>query len=78
MANYYDFVLGFIPLALLGLGGGLHIAGLTLTTAVMIGGLVAVGMVGHALFVNAPVDQTLTGQTTSTVESGTAAVPLSD
>jgi hypothetical protein len=56
MATYYDFILGFIPLALLGLGGGLHIAGLTLTTAITVGGLVAVALVGHALFVNGPVD----------------------
>ncbi len=73
MANYYDFVLGFIPLALLGLGGGLHIAGLTLTTALTIGGLVAVGLVGHALFVNAPVDTPV-----ETVDAAPAGVPISD
>lgn len=78
MANYYDVILGFIPLALLGLGGGLHIAGLTLTTAVTIGGLVAVGLVGHALFVRAPVDATVPVQEAPTVESSGAAAPLSD
>ncbi|MFB6070749.1 MAG: hypothetical protein ABEJ76_06970 [Halanaeroarchaeum sp.] len=55
MTEYYDLVLGLIPLALLGLGGGLHVAGLALTTALTIGGLFAVGLVGHALFVNGPV-----------------------
>lgn len=78
MANYYDLILGFIPLALLGLGGGLHIAGLTLTTAVTIGGLVAVGLVGHALFVRAPVDAPVSVQEAPTVESSGAAAPLSD
>jgi hypothetical protein len=78
MTTYYDLVLGFIPLALLGLGGGLHIAGLTLTTAVSIGGLVAVGLVGHALFVNAPVDPTPAPQSVETVEATSAPVSMSD
>lgn len=55
MTDYYDLVLGLIPLALLGIGGGLHVAGLATTTALTVGGLVAVGLVAHALFVNGPV-----------------------
>ncbi|MFB6082332.1 MAG: hypothetical protein ABEJ67_05875 [Halanaeroarchaeum sp.] len=55
MTEYYDLVLGLIPFALLGVGGGLHVAGVSLTTALTIGGLFAVGLVGHALFVNGPV-----------------------
>lgn len=56
MTQYYDLVLGLIPLALLGTTGVLHAAGVGLTSAVSIGGLLAVLLVGHALFVNAPVD----------------------
>lgn len=58
MTEYYDLVLGLIPLAFLGLGGGLHFAGFALTSALSIGGLFAVGLVGHALFVNGPVSMT--------------------
>ncbi|MFB6133448.1 MAG: hypothetical protein ABEJ55_00475 [Halanaeroarchaeum sp.] len=72
MTDYYDLVLGLIPFALLGIGGGLHFAGLALTTALTIGGLSAVGLVGHALFVNGPVslqesraEAASTAQTTS-------------
>ncbi len=56
MTQYYDLVLGLIPLALLGTTGVLHAAGVGLTSAVPVGGLLAVLLVGHALFVNAPVD----------------------
>lgn len=56
MATYYDYVLGFIPLVLLGIGGGLHVAGLSLQLALATSGLFAIGLMGHALFVNAPVD----------------------
>lgn len=65
MTDYYDLVLGLIPLALLGIGGGLYVVGLTLTTALTIGGLVAVGLVGHALFVNGPVSLQEARDTTS-------------
>ncbi|MDZ7850415.1 MAG: hypothetical protein U5K70_06265 [Halodesulfurarchaeum sp.] len=56
MATYYDYVLGFIPLVLLGIGGGLHVAGLQLQVALATSGLLAIGLMGHALFVNSPVD----------------------
>ncbi|MFB6085606.1 MAG: hypothetical protein ABEJ84_02160 [Halodesulfurarchaeum sp.] len=54
MATYYDYVLGFIPVVLLGIGGGLHVAGLPVPLAISTGGLLAIGLMGHALFVNAP------------------------
>ncbi|MFB6093726.1 MAG: hypothetical protein ABEJ77_02130 [Halanaeroarchaeum sp.] len=56
MTEYYDLVLGLIPLAFIGLGGGLHVAGFALTSALTVGGLIAIALVGHALFVNGPVD----------------------
>jgi hypothetical protein len=56
MAGYYDVVLGLIPLALLGTTGLLTFAGVDLTTAVPLGATVSVGLIGHAMFVRAPVD----------------------
>ncbi|WP_232688652.1 hypothetical protein [Halobacterium zhouii] len=55
MTGYYDLILGLIPVALLGLSGTLFAVGLTLTTAVTAGGLLAVAFVAHGLFVNDPV-----------------------
>ncbi|RLM53609.1 hypothetical protein DVK02_12210 [Halobellus sp. Atlit-31R] len=55
MTGYYDYVLGLIPLVLFGMTGGLMQTSLTLTQAVPIAAAVAAGVVGHALFVRAPV-----------------------
>ncbi|ERG96867.1 hypothetical protein [Haloquadratum walsbyi] len=59
MTEYYDYVLGLIPLALFGLSGGLIEFGLTLPQAVPLAAGVAAGIVGHALFINGPVSATL-------------------
>jgi hypothetical protein len=56
MTGYYDLVLGLIPLALAGITGALSVAGFGLTTAVPLASVVALGLVGHAMFVRAPVD----------------------
>lgn len=56
MVGYYDFVLGLIPLTLLGVTGSLSIGGVPTTPAITIGALVACGLLAHALFVNGPVD----------------------
>ncbi|WP_323676996.1 hypothetical protein [Halorubellus sp. PRR65] len=57
MTGYYDIVLGAIPLSLLGISGSLTFAtDLALSTAVTLGALVAVALIGHAMFVNGPVD----------------------
>lgn len=58
MSEYYDVILGLIPLAFLGTIGGLSLSGFTVTTAVLAAGLVGISLVGHALFVNGPVDTT--------------------
>jgi hypothetical protein len=58
MTGYYDVVLGLIPLALVGITGALVLAGVGLTTAVPLAATVAVGLVGHALFVRSPTDDT--------------------
>ncbi|MFC6835980.1 hypothetical protein [Halomarina ordinaria] len=56
MTGYYDIVLGVIPVALAGITALLTLAGVALTTAVPLAALVAVGIIGHALFVNGPTD----------------------
>ncbi|MFB6354361.1 MAG: hypothetical protein ABEJ92_09775 [Halobacteriales archaeon] len=56
MATYYDFVLAFIPLTLLGVPGMLTGVGLDLTIAVPLGATVAAALIGHAMFVNGPTD----------------------
>lgn len=74
MTGYYDYVLGLIPLALFGLTGTLHVAGLGVTQAVPIAAGVAAGIVGHALFVNGPVSEVAA----RTVESAASADPRSN
>lgn len=56
MAEYYDIVLGVIPISLVAITGSLMAAGLSLTVAVPLGSVVSVGVIGHAMFVNGPVD----------------------
>lgn len=56
MTGYYDVVLGLIPLALAGITGVLVFAGFALTTAIPLASIVAVGLIGHAMFVRTPVD----------------------
>lgn len=69
MSEYYDVVLGLIPLALLGITGSLTIAGVQLTTAVTLAGVVAISLIAHALFVNGPVDPATTNTATNTTNA---------
>lgn len=69
MTGYYDIVLALIPIALLGIGGALLVAGVPQAIAVSLAGTIAVGMIGHAIFVNGPVESPATttdAQTTAT------------
>lgn len=63
MTGYYDYVLGIIPLALLGITAALSIVGFPLTMAVPIGAGVAGLVIGHALFINGPVTSSPSKQT---------------
>lgn len=58
MARYYDVVLALIPASLLGVATALIVAGFPMATAVPVGALVASGLIGHALFVNTPLEDT--------------------
>ncbi|WP_226012747.1 hypothetical protein [Halomicrobium salinisoli] len=56
MTGYYDVVLGLIPLALAGISVALWSLGLEWTVAIPLASVVAVGLIGHAMFVRTPVD----------------------
>ncbi|MHC3380154.1 hypothetical protein [Haloarcula sp. H-GB5] len=56
MTGYYDIILGLIPLAMAGITATLFLAGFELTTAIPMASVVTVGLIGHAMFVRAPVD----------------------
>lgn len=62
MVVYYDIVLGLIPTTFAALAGVLAATGVELTLAVVIASVAAVLLVGHAMFVRAPVGpQSATG-----------------
>jgi hypothetical protein len=73
MTGYYDAILGLIPMALFGITGVLTLAGIELTTAVPIGATVSVALIGHAMFVRAPVDPESAGA--GTPDQGTEGQP---
>jgi hypothetical protein len=54
MADYYDYVLGLVPISMVLVAALLIAAGIQLFLAVSAGGSVAAVVVGHALFVNSP------------------------
>ncbi|KAB1196012.1 MULTISPECIES: hypothetical protein [Haloferax] len=58
MTGYYDYILGLIPLALVGITASLVVFGLQLTTAVPMAAGVSALLTGHALFVNGPTSPT--------------------
>ncbi len=55
MTGYYDYVLGLIPAALIGVTAFLNLVGLSLTAALPGGALVAGTVMAHAMFVRNPV-----------------------
>jgi hypothetical protein len=55
MTGYYDYVLGLIPAALIGVTAVLNLVGLSLTAALPGGALAAGAIMAHAIFVKAPV-----------------------
>ncbi|KOX98000.1 MULTISPECIES: hypothetical protein [Halorubrum] len=55
MAGYYDYVLGLIPGALIGVTASLTLVGLPLTAALPVGAAAAGAVMAHAMFVRNPV-----------------------
>lgn len=58
MTDYYDIVLGLIPVSLAGLTGVLLAAGVSWSVSVPVASIATLGIIGHAMFVNAPVAAT--------------------
>ncbi len=58
MTGYYDIVLGLIPVTLVGITAALTVVGVNMTTAVPLAAVVAITLMGHAMFVNAPIETT--------------------
>lgn len=56
MVGYYDLVLGAIPAALIGITAAMITTGFSTTTAIPTASIVVLGLMGHAMFVNAPGD----------------------
>jgi hypothetical protein len=57
MADYYDYVLGFVPSALVVVTATLNAAGVAFPVAMSAGAAVASLALGHAVFVNGPSDE---------------------
>jgi hypothetical protein len=54
MSRYYDYVLGLIPTALIGVTVLLSAVGVSWHAAVPTGAAIAIGVMAHAMFVRAP------------------------
>jgi len=80
MTGYYDIVLGLIPVSFIGGTAALTtLADLALSTAIPVAAVLAVLLIGHAMFVNAPVDVVAEeSKHAQPSTSSTAAPPQSD
>lgn len=58
--NYYDLILALVPLSFLTIGGAGALAGMDITTAVPIAGVIAMAIIGHAMFIRAPTNTPIT------------------
>ena len=65
--EYYDAVLGLIPVVFGGVTGGFLALGFGLMVAIPFGGLGAIALIGHAMFVNDPTDAST--QSTSAINA---------
>jgi len=70
MTGYYDLILGLIPLSLLGITAAMSAIGVSVTAAVPLAATVPVALIGHALFVNGPVDETVATTQSASDSSG--------
>jgi hypothetical protein len=58
MADYYDYVLGVVPLSMVSVTALLAVVGVQIAIAVPVGAAASAAVIGHALFVNGPVAPT--------------------
>lgn len=75
MVDYYDIILGTIPVALLGIPTTLYATGVNHITAITTGGVIAASIMAHALFINTP---TTTRSKTTEHNTRTETVSVSD
>lgn len=66
--DYYDAVLGLIPLTVAGIAGALFGLGVDLSIGVPVGTVGVIPLIAHAMFVRVP-GQRHTGATTADVQS---------
>jgi hypothetical protein len=76
MTGYYDLILGLIPLSLIGVTAALSVVGFSITSAVPLAASIPVALIGHALFVNSPVEDTQS--TTEAADSSSASFEPAD
>jgi hypothetical protein len=77
MTGYYDIVLGLIPVSLITISAAFVVAGFTLTFAVAAASTVGVALVGHAMFVNGPVDADASTRTDTSTANASRDTPVS-
>ncbi|WP_425498927.1 hypothetical protein [Haloplanus halophilus] len=70
MTGYYDYVLGLVPVTLVGITAVLAAVGVGYLTAVSVGAAAAALVVGHAMFVNGPVAPEESGSVRSASDHG--------
>lgn len=73
--DYYDLVLGTIPASLLGGTGILGALGIDLLIALPLGGVIALAIILHALFIRGPAQQRPTPTPSSTGSTAPSSQP---
>jgi hypothetical protein len=76
--NYYDAILGLIPVVLAGVAGGLLAIGFELTVATPLAALGAITLIGHAMFVNGPTDDPSQSTPAITAATDAPAMDIAD
>ena len=70
MTGYYDYVLGLIPVALIGVTASLTLVGLSVTSALPFGAVAAGTVMAHAMFVRNPVAGEAPAQRSADADGG--------
>ena len=76
--DYYDAILGLIPVVLAGVSGGLVTIGADLTMATPLAALGAITLIGHAMFVNGPTGDPSQSTPAITAATDTHTVDIAD
>ena len=76
--EYYDMVLGLIPVVFGGVTGGLLVVGFGPIVAIPFGGFGAIALMGHGMFIHGPTDASTQSTPTITASADAPAVDISD